>query len=290
MVNIFKQWRSLPVEAQVRAVTRVRILAICFAVCWACNVSAGQDKHFHTSGTGGTHRSEAHYLAEVVRKLPHDPDAFTEGLIYHHGIFVESTGLYGKSTLRVVEPETGRVLKVVPLKDSLFAEGIAVSGDRIAQLTWKAGKGLVYDARNLRQVDTFSYQGEGWGLTCTGQALVMSNGTDILRFIDPVTKRTLRTVGVTSTAGKVFFLNELEFVMGEIFANVWGQDLIARISPETGRVTGWIHLDGLVKGMKRSRSINVFNGIAWDEKNERLFVAIKKWPFIYEIRLIQQKP
>ncbi len=226
-------------------------------------------------GCDNVPRVEAHYHAEVVRKLPHDARAFTEGFVYHRGVFLESTGLYGRSSVRVTDPETGTVLKSISLSPDLFGEGLTVWDERIVQLTWKAGKGFVYDASSLTCRKTFRYRGEGWGLTHDGTCMIMSQGTDTLLFLDPVTFKTVRTLKVHGEEGPVWYLNELEFVSGEIFANVWSRDIIVRIDPRSGAVKGWIHLESLVQGEERDRSLQVFNGIAWDPEKDRLFVTLK---------------
>ena len=232
-------------------------------------------------------RPEQIFNAVTVRTYPHDPQAFTEGLLFYNGILFESTGRYGSSELREVDIETGRVKRRVSLDKTLFGEGLCACSGRMVQLTWRAGKGLVYDTASLKQVGSFKYTGEGWGLTFDGKHLVMSNGTDVLRFLDPATFRPVRSVRVRSASrGAVYFLNELEYVNGEIWANVWHKPLIARINPEDGRVTGWIRLEGLLGDAERTNEKQVFNGIAWDNMKKRLVVAIKSWPLIYEIRLV----
>jgi glutamine cyclotransferase len=224
-------------------------------------------------------------VAEVVRTLPHDPEAFSEGLVYIDGTFFEGTGLYGKSGLRRIDPKTGRVQQSISLAENFFGEGITIFNDQIIQLTWKEETGFVYDLSSLALLHTFEYSGEGWGLTHDGTCLIMSNGTDRLRFIDPVTYATVRTVSVSEQGKKIYFLNELEYVQGEIYANVWPHDRIARIHPDSGQVLGWILLDDILAGEKRDKSTQVFNGIAYDAKHERLFVTVKNWPLVYEIKL-----
>ncbi len=232
-------------------------------------------------------RPEQIFDAVTIRTFPHDPRAFTEGLLFYNSILFESTGRYGRSELREVDIETGTVKRRFSLEKTLFGEGICAFSGRMVQLTWRAGKGLVYDAASLKQVGSFTYSGEGWGLTFNEKHLVMSNGTDVLRFLDPATFTPVRSVRVHSASrGAVYFLNELEYVNGEIWANVWRKDLIVRINPEDGRVTGWIRLGGLLGDAARTHQEQVFNGIAWDNMKKRLVVAIKSWPLIYEIRLV----
>jgi glutamine cyclotransferase len=264
------------------------LFMISLLLCSNFSVVAAQNGS-RSPGCDNVHRVEAHYRATVAQKLPHDAQAFTEGFVYHRGVFLESTGLYGRSTVRITDPHTGMVQKCVSLSRDFFGEGLTVWDERIVQLTWKAGKGFVYDASLLTRIKTFRYRGEGWGLTHDGTCLIMSQGTDTLLFLDPVTFKTVRTLNVHGDAGPVWYLNELEFVSGEIFANVWPRDVIVRIDPRSGAVKGWIHLESLVQDQERDRSLQVFNGIAWDAEKNRLFVTLKNWPFIYEIKLKEIK-
>jgi len=227
------------------------------------------------------------YRCEVVRTLPHDPAAFTQGLIVRGDTVLESTGLFGRSSLRRAELETGRVVQRVDLPSDLFAEGIALLRGKIYQVTWRGHRGFVYDAGSFALEHEFLYDGEGWGLTTDGEQLVLSDGTDELRFIDPSTFRVARVVRVHDGDRPVTQLNELEMVRGEIFANIWGSDQIARIDPRSGEVTGWI--DGAkiaARGGEAARDPDdVMNGIAYDEARDRLYVTGKRWPSIFEVRL-----
>jgi glutamine cyclotransferase len=218
------------------------------------------------------------YGYEVVHVYPHDRGAFSQGLAFADGFLYEGTGQYGRSSLRQVDLESGKVLKYVPLPRNLFGEGITISGDQIVQLTWRSQTGLVYDRKSLKPQSVFQYAGEGWGITGDGRRLVMSDGSATLRFLDPKTFRVVDTLTVRSQGVPVDRLNELEYVEGEIFANVWGSDRIARISPETGEVTGWIDLGGLLKPGERGSPEAVLNGVAYDAKAKRLFVTGKLWP------------
>lgn len=225
------------------------------------------------------------YTYEVIAAWPHDPQAFTQGLVFRDGGLLESTGLYGRSTLREVDVKTGRALKQVDVPAQFFAEGLAVIGDRAYQLTWRNGKGFVYDADTFRLEREFAYKGEGWGLTTDGQALMMSDGSHRLRFMDPTTFRVLRTIEVVADGKPVNRLNELEWIKGEIFANIWQTDEIVRIDPATGQVRGRIDLSGLLARSDRGPDTDVLNGIAYDPANDRLFVTGKRWPKVFEIRL-----
>ncbi|MBA4397592.1 MAG: glutamine cyclotransferase [Syntrophus sp. (in: bacteria)] len=226
------------------------------------------------------------YGYRIVNTYPHDPGAFTQGLIFHNGFLYEGTGLHGASSLRKVELETGRVLKRHDLPEKYFGEGVALCSNRLIQLTYQSRIGFIYDL-DLRQTGSFTYPTEGWGLTCDGDNLILSDGTAILRRLDAKTFKVVKQITVTDRGRPVFNLNELEFVKGEIFANVWKTDAIARISPDTGQVTGWIDLGGLSQlAQEAGTAIDCLNGIAYDERADRLFVTGKLWPKLFEIRLI----
>lgn len=231
-----------------------------------------------------THPAE--YTFEVERQYPHDQDAFTQGFTFYKGFFYEGTGRTGQSSLRKVDPESGRVLQRVDLAPELFGEGIAILGDRIFQLTWQSHIGLVYDLRSFHQVQTFKYAGEGWGLTTDGHDLFMSDGTAEIRVLDPNTFGEKRHIKVRDGGKPIDQLNELEFVEGEIFANIWHSDRIARISAKTGEVVGWIDLAGLLGPFYKRQTEEVLNGIAYDSDKKRLYVTGKLWPKIFQIRIV----
>jgi glutamine cyclotransferase len=225
------------------------------------------------------------YSCQVIHIWPHDRNAFTQGLVFLDGKLLESTGLYGQSTLRQVELETGKVLRQIPVPNQYFAEGMAVLGGKIFQLTWRHGKGFVYDLETWRREKEFAYAGEGWGLATDGQSLILSDGTEQLRFLDPVTFQVKRTVRVHDHGRPLTKLNELEYVKGEIFANIWTETLVARIDPATGRLLGLIDFSGLLALEDYRERIDVLNGIAYDAKGDRLFVTGKWWPKLFEVRL-----
>lgn len=224
------------------------------------------------------------YGYEVVNSFPHDPQAFTQGLLYYDGFLFESTGRNGASSLRKVRLETGEVVQKHDIDRRYFAEGLANWADRLVQLTYQTNVAFVYERVSFRLVKTFEYTGEGWGLTDDGRRLIMSDGTPRLRFLDPETFRETGRVTVTDPSGPIEDLNELEVVKGEVYANVWLTDRIAMIAPATGRVTGWIDLSGLLRN-RTPNSDAVLNGIAYDAKRDRLFVTGKLWPRLFEIRL-----
>lgn len=226
----------------------------------------------------------AHYGYEVVRTLPHDPRAFTQGLVFRNGGLLESTGLHGASTLREVELLTGKVLKQVAVPRQYFAEGLAVIGDRAYQLTWQSQKGFIYDADTFQARGEFAYAGEGWGLATDGKVLILSDGTHRIRFLDPVTFAVVRTIEVAAEGKPVDRLNELEFIRGEIFANVWQTERVVRIDPATGNVRGEIDFSGLLTPAERA-AVDVLNGIAYDAAGDRLWVTGKNWPKLFEVRL-----
>ena len=220
----------------------------------------------------------------IVRTYPHDPGAFTQGLFWLDGKLYESTGLVGQSTIREVSLDDGRVLRSADIPPGLFGEGIVNWGPEIISITWRDGVGFRWDRSTFRQTGTFNYPGEGWGLTQDGRDIIMSDGTAELRFLDPATMAERRRVAVTSAGRPVTQLNELEFVNGEILANVWQSALIARIEPATGEVKGWIDLRTLAaENGGGTGEDNVLNGIAWDAQRDRLFVTGKNWPRLYEI-------
>lgn len=226
----------------------------------------------------------------VVHSYPHDRGAFTEGLFYRDGYLYESTGLEGASTLRKVELKTGKVLVGVRLPDSVFGEGIVDWHDRIVGLTWKNQIGYVVALDDFAFKGKFQYSGEGWGLTRSDKELIQSDGTSALRFIDPETLQETHRVEVTAEGKPVTQINELEWVEGEVYANIWQTDRIARIDPKTGHVLGWIELAGLLPESERQgQQVDVLNGIAYDAKTKRLFVTGKLWPKLYEIKLVRKK-
>jgi glutamine cyclotransferase len=237
---------------------------------------------FTASQTGRT--AVPRYSYTVVKVYPHDAAAFTQGLDYVDGVLYEGTGLNGRSSIRRVKLETGEVLQRRDVPRQHFGEGITVWGDVLVELTWQSQIAFVYDLKTFSPRRTFTYPGEGWGLTHDSSSLIMSDGSDSLRFLDPATFAERRRVKVTAGGMPVRDLNELEYVKGEVFANVWQSDSIVRIDPRTGAVTGRVDLSGLLAPRERAAA-DVLNGIAYDERGDRLFVTGKLWPKLFEIRL-----
>ncbi|MBA3319867.1 MAG: glutaminyl-peptide cyclotransferase [Pyrinomonadaceae bacterium] len=225
---------------------------------------------------------------EVVATYPHARDAFTQGLIFQDGQLWESTGQYGESSLRKVDLKTGKVLRKVDVPDEFFAEGMTALHGKVYQLTWQERKGFIYEADSFKQSGEFAYQGQGWGLTHDGQMLIMSNGTNQLRFLDPATLQVTRTIAVMDNGEPLNQLNELEYVKGEIYANIWQTDKIVKLNPESGKVLGWIDLTGLLPTRDYTPETDVLNGIAYDANADRLFVTGKLWPKLFEIRLVKK--
>ncbi|MBK1641934.1 glutamine cyclotransferase [Chromatium okenii] len=226
------------------------------------------------------------YGYRIVASFPHDPAAFTQGLLIFNGQLFESIGLYGHSALRRVDLTTGRIEQETRLPADCFGEGIAIWRDDIVQLTWREQRGLIYARTTLQPRASFTYSGEGWGITSDGTQWIISDGSAELRFFEPTTRREVRRVLVRDGEQKVMALNELEWVAGEVWANIWQQERIARIDPATGAVVGWLDLRGLRPLAARRNPDAVLNGIAYDAASGRLFVTGKYWPQVFEITLI----
>jgi glutamine cyclotransferase len=229
------------------------------------------------------------YSYRVIKSYAHDTNAFTQGLEYRDGVLYEGTGIVGRSSVRKVDLTTGKVLQTFDVPKPFFGEGITVLNNQIIELTWLSETGFVYDKSNLRVLRSFQYPGEGWGLTNDGKQIYMSDGTAQIRIWDATTLKEIRRITVKDGNQPVNELNELEFVKGEILANVWQTDRIARISPSDGKVLGWIDLAGILSPSDRTNPDAVLNGIAYDAASDRLFVTGKLWPKIFEIKLVPKK-
>lgn len=260
-------------------------LVLALSLCaFRCNAGANRDVPAKPPEPPANAPAPVHGY-QIVNIWPHDSNAFTQGLILMDGKLLESTGQEGFSTLRRVELETGKILKKVDVPVPYFAEGITLLNGKIYQLTWQHHVGFIYDAQTFERTGQFNYDGEGWGLTTDGKLLILSDGSSRLKFIDPANFQVTRTINVMDRQTPVDQLNELEFVQGEIYANLWHADRIATINPQNGRVTGWIDLHGLMPEGELSDPEAVLNGIAYDQTNNKLFVTGKLWPRIFEIRV-----
>jgi len=268
-----------------RPTTRLKLILAAFLV--AAFFSSGNPPPVWAADTLPAAQSRAVPLirVRVVNAYPHDAAAFTQGLVFADNRLFESTGLYGQSSLREVELESGAVRQIRRLPDSLFGEGITVFGERLLQLTWRTRIGFVYELASLKRVGEFRYATEGWGLTHDGRRLILSDGSARLQFLNPVDFSPMGAVVVRDGDVPVQGLNELEFFDGQILANVWHTERIARIHPTSGRVTGWLDLKGLLSAQERAAGAGVLNGIAYDAIGRRLFVTGKRWPRIFEIAL-----
>lgn len=225
------------------------------------------------------------WKAKVVATYPHDPEAYTQGLVIEKGQMFEGTGKYGSSTLRAVDHVTGAVLKSLPLDKQYFGEGITILDGKIYQLTWKNHYCFVYDLKTFQYQGHFPYVFEGWGLTNNGKELIVSDGSSDIRFVDPSSFRELRKIAVKDGDVRIKNLNELEYIEGEIWANVWYEDRIARISPESGKLLGWIDLSAIYPARQRKDREQVLNGIAQDRETKKIYVTGKNWPKLYEIEM-----
>lgn len=272
-------FRSLPKSA----LRRVSVFVILFLAVATLNCQ--------TTGSGPTVAPGEKipiYGYEVVHVFPHDVNAFTQGLVFHEGNFLESTGEVSRSSLRRVQIDNGSVVQKVDVPPPYFAEGITLLKGKIYQLTWQHQVGFIYDALTFEKTGQFNYTGEGWGLANDGQSLILSDGSSRIRFLDPETFQVTKTIAVLDGHTSVQEINELEYVPGEIYANIWHADRIARINPQTGAVVGWINLAGLLKAGEAQDEEAVLNGIAYDQASGRLFVTGKLWPKVFEIRLTRK--
>jgi len=230
-----------------------------------------------------------HYSYRVLNVYPHDPSAFTQGLVYEDGVLYEGTGQYGESSLRRVDLQSGTVVEKIELPVEYFAEGITIFRDKIIQLTWRSFTGFVYDKSNLFSFESFTYDSEGWGITSDGKKLIVSDGTSTLRFLDPGNYIETGKIEVKQGTKEIHSLNELEYINGNIFANVFPTDSIAVIDPQTGNVKGWVDLTGLLSAAERRFPVDVLNGIAYDAVTDHLFVTGKNWPKLFEIKIISSE-
>jgi glutamine cyclotransferase len=227
-----------------------------------------------------------YYTYNIVNVYPHNETAFTQGLVFEDGVLYEGTGLYGESTLRRVELETGKTLQLYSLPNQYFGEGITIFDDKIIQLSWRSNQGFVYDKNSFELLREFTYPTEGWGITHDGTNLIMSDGTSTLHFLNPETFTQVSEIEVyDNETDPVTKLNELEYIQGKVYANIWLEQKIAIINPQTGQVTSWINLEG-IQDLENLGANSVLNGIAYDESTDRLFVTGKRWPQLFEVDLV----
>lgn len=229
------------------------------------------------------------YGYKIINTFPHNTESFTQGLFLEDGILYESTGLNGKSAIKKLDLKTGKVIKSRNMQDKFFGEGMTIVDNKIYQLTWRTKTGFVYDKDSLEILRTFSYKTQGWGITYDGKYLILSDGSNILYFMNPKSFVIVGKLEVYDEKGKVGNLNELEYINGEIYANIWGKELIARIDPKTGHINSWIDLTGILTPEDRKGKEDVLNGIAYNSENKTLLVTGKFWPKIFEIDIIEKK-
>jgi glutamine cyclotransferase len=278
-------WRSIPARLAV-------LLLALSSLAIACGASSSpapeaQSRPAATAAAAPAATGPERYGYEIVKSYPHDPAAFTQGLTIADGQLYEGTGLHGQSSLRRVDLQNGAALQRIELDSRYFGEGIAVVGDRIVQLTYQTGVGFVYDRKTFAKLREFKYSGEGWGLTYDGQRLIMSDKTDTLRFWNPETFEEVGRIRVRDGDVAIAEVNEMEYVDGVIYANIWNQDRIARIDPKTGVVTAWIDMSNLLTATERSR-VDVLNGIAHDPKTGNFLITGKLWPWVFEVKFVKK--
>lgn len=256
--------------------------------CGAASTPAPEAQGRPAAATATATPAVESYGYEIIRSHPHDPASFTQGLTIADGQLYEGTGLHGQSSLKRVDLQTGAALQRIELESRYFGEGIAVVGDRIVQLTYQTGVGFVYDRKTFAKLKEFTYPGEGWGLTYDGQRLVMSDGSDTLRFWHPETLEEIGRLRVRDGDRAIERINELEYVDDALYANIWQEDRIARIDPKTGVVTAWIDMANLLTATERSRGVDVLNGIAHDPKTGHFLITGKLWPWVFEVKLVRR--
>jgi glutaminyl-peptide cyclotransferase len=276
----------VPQNARMSFIFKIRLILVLglSLTCFQCQPGTNGDQTAKQP-TPAPNAVVPRYGFQIVNIWPHDSNAFTQGLILADGKLLESTGQEGTSSLRSVELETGKILQKVDVPEPYFAEGIALLNGKIYQLTWQHQLGFIYDSQSFKRVGEFNYEGEGWGLATDGQSLILSDGTNRIRFLDPASFKVTRTINVVDGQIPVNELNELEWVQGEIYANIWHDDRIATIDPQSGRVKAWIDLKGIIPPDQLSNEEAVLNGIAYDQTANKLFVTGKLWPSLFEIKV-----
>lgn len=275
-------------NASMSLILKARLVFILSLAVAGLQCNAGANSGLPANTVANTPAIVAKHGYQVVNAYPHDTGAFTQGLIFVDGKLYEGTGQEGRSSLREVELQSGRVLKKVDVPVPFFGEGITLLNGKIYQLTWQHQIGFIYNAQTLEKTGEFPYTGEGWGITNDGHSLIISDGSNRLKFLDPDSFRVTKTIAVTDGGTRVNELNELEYVNGEVYANIWHDQRIVTIDPQNGRVTGWIDLSGLLQPGAVTDEEAVLNGIAYDQASGRLFVTGKLWPQLFEIKIKNQ--
>lgn len=265
-------------------------LAICLLCLVACsgqkqNEMSNIPKYQEAQQTSNNNSNT--YKAEILETFNHNPDYFTQGFEIHNGFIYEGTGLNGKSSLLKWDFKTGEVVKSVKLDDKYFGEGITVFKDKIFQITWTSGVCFVYDAKTFKKLKSFDYTGEGWGLTNDDKNLIMSDGTNMIKFLNPDNFSIVKTIAVTDNGAPINNLNELEYIDGEIWANIWMQSKIVVINPETGNITKWIDLSELMSTLEAGEKADVLNGIAYDKQSKKIYLTGKNWKNVFSVKLVK---
>jgi glutamine cyclotransferase len=287
-VTIKMMTKDRPLTLKDRPLTLTKVLGIILFVLSILSVLSVQSCLSNPNNPNNTDNNKdvPVFSYKVVNIYPHDPTAFTQGLAWEDGYLYESAGLYGSSSLRKLEPETGKVMKNISLADKYFAEGITIYNDKIFQLTWQEQIGFVYNKNTFQLIGTFSYPHQGWGITNDNEHLIISDGSPVLHFLNPDTLKEVKQVSVYDGLYLIHNINELEYIQGHIFANIWQTDKIAIIAPETGKVVSWLDLSGILDNVSyNKKDVDVLNGIAYDEEDNRLFVTGKFWPALFEIEI-----
>ena len=267
---------------------RIYLIILVLALAFSCKTETPINKpNINTNTTSKSPQATIPiYGYEVINTYKHDAKAFTQGLVFHEGALYESTGQYESSTLRKVELETGKVLQKYDLPRNVFGEGLTILNGKIYQISWREGLAWQYNLEDFKLIKEFQYAGEGWGLTNDGKNLLMSDGTHIIRVINPENFETIRTIPIFRENNlPLMQINELEWVKGEIWANVWQDSMVARINPENGKILGWIDFSPMTKEEVKEPGNDVLNGIAYDEKTDRIFVTGKLWKKLFEIKV-----
>ncbi len=278
---------------EIYSITKNIIILCSIMFCLSCSAN---DKNYQKEPSNITTEAKVEnttpiakkYYAKITGSIPHDDEAYTQGLVYHNGFIYESTGQYGESTLRKIDPKTGKIIQKVSIPSAFFAEGIAIVNDKIYMLTWQELTCFVYDLKTLKQLSKFNYQGEGWGLSEYKNSLYMSDGTNFLKIINPANFKIEKTLSILDNSRSISNLNEMEFINGELWANIYMADIIVRINPESGNILGYIDCSILRASLQNNPSAEVLNGIAYDSTNNIIWLTGKNWNKIFTVEVLEQ--